>query len=73
MVDDLHHDAGVDPGEVAQELEPERRLVMERGQHRHDVARPDPDLRLVVALPDRAGQLLAEASLQARLELAVHA
>ena len=46
---------------------------MERGQHRHDVARADPDLRLVVTLPDGAGQLVAEAGLQARLELAVHA
>jgi hypothetical protein len=73
VVDDLHHDPGVDPGEVAQELEPEGRLVMERGQHRNDVAGPDPDLGLVVTLSDRAGQLLAEAGIQARLELAVHA
>ena len=49
--------AGVDAGEVAQELEAERRLVVQRGQHRHDVAGADADLGLVVALADRSGQL----------------
>ncbi len=33
----------------------------------------DPDLGLVVALPDRAGELRAEAGLEARLEMAIHA
>ena len=38
-----------------------------------DVARPDPDLGLVVALADGPGQRVAEAGLEARLERAVHA
>ena len=38
-----------------------------------DVAGRDPDLGLVVALADRAGQLRAEAGLEARLEMAIHA
>ena len=57
--------AGVDAGEVGQELEPEGRLVVQRGQHLGHVARPDPDLGLVVALADGPGQLVAEAGLQA--------
>ena len=38
-----------------------------------DVAGADADLGLVVALPDRTGQRVAEAGLEARLERAVHA
>ena len=65
--------AGVDTGEVAQELEIEIRLVVEGGDHRDDVTGRDPDLGLVMALPDRAGQLRGEAGLEARLEMAIHA
>ena len=57
VVHDLHHLAGVDAGEVGQELEPERRLVVERGDHLGHVAGRDADLGLVVALADGAGQL----------------
>ena len=64
---------GIDPGEVAQELEAEVGLVVERGQDRDDVAGADAHLGLVVALADRSGQLLAEAGLQALLEASVHA
>ena len=49
------------------------RLVVERGDDRDDVTGRDPHLGLVVALPDRAGQLRGEAGLEARLEMAIHA
>ena len=65
--------AGVDAGEVRQELEAEIGLVVEGGQHRDDVAGPDAHLGLVVALADRPGQLLAEAGLEAGLEPSIHA
>ena len=51
----------------------ERRLIVERSHHPDDVAGADPDLRLVVALTDRAGEQLGEAPLQTGLELPVHA
>ena len=73
MVDDLHDDPRIHAGEVAQELETERRLIVERGHDPDDVAGADADLRLVVALADRAGELLGEARLEAGLELPVHA
>ena len=40
--------------------------------HRHDVAGPDPDLGLVMALPDRAGQAILEARFESRLEASIH-
>jgi hypothetical protein len=73
VVDDLHDRARVHPGQVAQELEPEGRLVVERVHHGDDIAGRDPHLRLVVALTDRTGQLLAEAGLQPGLEASVQA
>ena len=73
MVDDLHDLAGVDAGEVGQEAEVEGGLVVEGADDPDDVARADPDLGLVVALADRPGQDVAEARLEAGLELAVHA
>ena len=72
MVDDLHDLAGIDAGQVRQELEVEVRLVVEGGQDRDDVSRADPHLGLVVALADRSGQGRAEATLQARLERSIH-
>ena len=73
MVDDLHDHARVHAGKVAQELEVQIRLVVERGDHRDHVTGRDPHLGLVVALPDRTGQLRGEAGLEARLEMAIHA
>ena len=74
VVDDLHDLAGVDAGEVGEELEAELRLVVERASGRRTTSPgADPDLGLVVALADRSGQLLAEAGLEARLEASVHA
>ena len=64
--------AGVDTGQIRQELECELGLVVKGGDHRHDVARADADLGLVVALADGARQLLAEAPLEAGLERSVH-
>ena len=64
--------ARIDSGQVGQELEAELRLVVERGDDLGHIAWPDPDLRLVVALPDGTRQLLAEAPLQAGLERSVH-
>ena len=72
MVDDLHDLAGIDPGQVGQELEAEVGLVVERGDHLRDVTGPDPDLGLVVALPDGPGQLVGEPPLQAGLEGTIH-
>ena len=45
---------------------------MERADHVRDVARPDPDLGLVVALVDGPGQAVAEARLEPSLEGGVH-
>jgi len=73
VIDHLHHRPGIDAGQVAEHLEPESRLVVERRQHRHHVARTDAHLGLVMPLADRSGQLLAEAGLQALLEASVHA
>ncbi len=72
VVDDLHLGPGVDAGEVGEELEAELRLVVERPHRVRDVARPDPDLGLVVALADGAGQALAEARLEAPPEDGIH-
>jgi autonomous glycyl radical cofactor GrcA len=72
VVHDLHDLARVDTRKVSQELEPEGRLIVERGQHLRDVARRDAHLGLVVALPDRPGQLVPEATLQPGLERAIH-
>jgi hypothetical protein len=46
---------------------------VQRGQDRDDIARRDPDLGLVVALADRPGELVCEASFETRLERSVHA
>ena len=73
MVDDLHDLAGIDPAQVREELEAELGLVVQRGQHRDDITRADADLRLVVALADRPGQLVGEARGQAGLEASIHA
>ncbi len=73
MVDDLHDEPGIDAGEIAQELEVQVGLVVQRGHHGDHVAGSDAHLGLVVSLANRPGQLLAEARLEAFLEAAVHA
>ena len=60
VVDDLHDLAGVHAGEIAQELEAELGLIVQCADHGHDVARADADLGLVVALPDRTEEPIAE-------------
>ena len=72
MVHDLHDLASVNAGEIREELEPERGLVVQGGQHLGEVARADADLGLVVALAHGPRQLVGEAGLQAGLERAVH-
>jgi hypothetical protein len=53
VVDDLHHLAGIDAGQVGQDLEAEIYGVVQGAQHVRHVARRDADLGLVVALADR--------------------
>jgi hypothetical protein len=72
VVHDLHALAGVHAAQVGQEPEAESGLVVEGGQDLGDRARPDPDLGLVMTLPDRAREVLGEARLQAGLEGDVH-
>ncbi len=72
VVNDLHLGPGVDAGQVGEEVEAEFGLVVEHAHGVSDVARPDPDLRLVVALADGAGQALAEARLEASPEDRIH-
>ncbi len=73
VVHDLHVPAGVDAAQVGEELEPERRLVVQRGQQLGHVAGRDADLGLVVPLADGAGQLRGETALEPGLERAIHA
>ena len=73
MIHDLHHLARVHAGQIAQELEPELRLIVQRPDHGNDVAWADPDLGLVMALPDGAQQPIPESGLETRLEEAIHA
>jgi hypothetical protein len=73
VVDDLHDLPGIDPREIAQELESEVGLVVEGTDDRHDIARPDADLGLVVALADGPQEPVVEAGFEAGLELSVHA
>ena len=72
VVDDLHHLAGVDAGEVGQELEAELGLVVERAQDLDDVAGADPDLGLVVALADRPVRRSPKRASSRRLEGSIH-
>ena len=64
--------AGVHPGEVREELEAEGGFVVEGTQDVGHVLRLDPDLGLVVALPDRPGQGVAEARREAGLDGSIH-
>ena len=72
VVDDLHLLAGVDAGEVGEHREGEVRLVMQAAQDVDDVARADPDLGLVVALPGRAVQDALESRLQPARKGSIH-
>jgi hypothetical protein len=72
VVDDLHGLARVHAGQVGEEFEAEVRVVVQLGHHRHDVARPDADLGLVMALPDRAGQAIIEVGFEPPLEASIH-
>ena len=72
MIHDLHHDPRVHPGEVTQELEPQRRVVVERAQDVRHLARIDPNLGLIVALAYGSTQAIRETAFQAPLECAIH-
>ena len=61
-----------DAGEVGEHDEPEVRLVVERPEDLLDVAGADADLGLVVALPGRPVQDLAESRLQSARQPSVH-
>jgi hypothetical protein len=71
MEHDLHRLAGIDAGEVGQDLEPERRVVMERPDELGVVLRRDANLGRVMARGDGRGQQRPEARLDAALERGV--
>ncbi len=68
----LHVGAGVDAREVGEQDELELRVVVQLAHDLGQVGRADPDLRLVVALPDGARQAIGEVRLEAAPQLAVH-
>ena len=72
MVDDLHRVARVDAGEVGQDDEGERRLVVERAEDIRDVAHADAHLGLVVALLRRTMEDALESRVDAARERSIH-
>jgi hypothetical protein len=72
VVDHLHLLACVDAGEVREQLEPEIRLVVEGTQDVRYVAGADPDLGLIVALPDDSREPFTESRLEAPSKGWVH-
>jgi hypothetical protein len=73
VVDDLHLRTGVDAREVGEHDEAEVGLVVEAPEHLDDVAGADADLGLVVPLPGRPVQHIAEPRLQPARERSIHA